>query len=116
MSAIKQRRCSSEAEHSVVSRKVGISKFLTVANLLENIVNRYPFTARSITDPSGEKGGLGFASFETASRHCDVMNELIESYPGSPWNTRYWKSKPGEWKVNDNKISNGTHAGECTAL
>lgn len=60
---------------------------------------KYPFIARSISDPNGEKGGLGFLTQELAQAHCDVMNAQRAGYPGNGWNTDFWKDQPGEWIV-----------------
>jgi len=60
---------------------------------------KYPFVARSVSDPNGENGGLGFNTAENAARHVERMNSLIDQYPNGGWNAEFWKDKPQEWKV-----------------
>ncbi len=60
---------------------------------------KYPYVARSSTDPNGDKGGLGYLTVEAAQAHVDVMNQLRLEYPAGIWNTDFWKKQPGEWAV-----------------
>ena len=60
----------------------------------------YKFWARSKSDPNGDKGGLGYSTQESAQKHADCMNLLIETYETSPiWNKEFWKSKPEPWFI-----------------
>lgn len=59
---------------------------------------KYPFIAKSKTDPNGENGGLGFPTKEQAEAHRDNMNSSIASYPMN-WNTDFWKGVPEPWEV-----------------
>jgi hypothetical protein len=65
----------------------------------------YQFIARSESDPNGKNGGLGYNTYEEAQNHCDVMNSLIPSYDNdvTEWNKQFWKTKPLEWKVYEQK-------------
>lgn len=60
---------------------------------------KYPYIARSTSDPNCDKGGLGYNTFEEAEHHANAMNQMINEYPNSPWNTEFWKTKPEPWKV-----------------
>lgn len=64
-------------------------------------MKKYPYIARSNSDPNGELGGLGFTTIEEAESHCNVMNSLIDVYPNGGWNIEFWKSKPSRWEVHD---------------
>lgn len=60
----------------------------------------YKFIARSVTDPNGDNGGLGYLTRELAEAHCEAMNELRLEYDTNPiWNKEFWSSQPGGWKV-----------------
>jgi len=61
----------------------------------------YKYIARSLSDPNGEKGGLGFKTIEEAESHKNLMNSLIETYDSSDggWNKQFWKEKPKQWIV-----------------
>ncbi len=60
----------------------------------------YKYTARSKSDPNGDKGGLGYHTQDAAQHHADQMNKLRQEYP-TGWNTDFWKSQPDEWNVYD---------------
>ena len=56
------------------------------------------FTAKSQTDPNGDKGGLDFKTEEAAKQHADHMNSLIDTYPMN-WSVDHWKGVPDPWEV-----------------
>lgn len=60
---------------------------------------KYPYNARSASDPNGDKGGLGFPTEDAANAHAEIMNRSVEQYPEGGWNTDFWKMKPEPWIV-----------------
>lgn len=63
---------------------------------------KYPFVARTPSDPHGDKGGLGYMTREEAEGAAAQMNRCIEFYPVH-WNTDFWKTKPEPWQVYEEK-------------
>lgn len=63
----------------------------------------YKITARSPSDPNGDKGGLGFNTLKEAQQHQQAMNLLIETYDDidSLWDKKFWKTKPEQWQVHE---------------
>ena len=65
---------------------------------------KYPFVARSDSDPNGEQGGLGFAEKARAEAHVQLMNSRIHIYDenkNNEWNKSFWKEKPLPWGVHE---------------
>jgi hypothetical protein len=63
----------------------------------------YFYTVRSLSDPNGDKGGLGFNTILETIEHQIRMNKHIKTYPKN-WNTDFWVNTPLQWEIfHDNK-------------
>ena len=58
----------------------------------------YKYTSRSLSDPNGENGGLGYKTKEEADYHTKIMNELRLNFDDT-WNKDFWKKQPERWET-----------------